>query len=45
MKTRVHDLESDYYNLENNIYLTKTVSVVILGITKTIQCQYFAFQW
>lgn len=27
MKTRIHDLESDYYNMENNIYLTREVSV------------------
>ncbi|VDK80030.1 unnamed protein product [Onchocerca ochengi] len=23
MRTHIHDLESDYYNMENNIYLTK----------------------
>lgn len=28
MKAHIHDLESDYYNMENNIYLTKEVGAV-----------------
>ncbi|EJD75696.1 activating signal cointegrator 1 [Loa loa] len=31
MKTRIHDLESDYYNMENNIYLTKAEREAILN--------------
>ncbi|VDO21886.1 Uncharacterized protein BM_BM6758 [Brugia malayi] len=31
MKTRIHDLESDYYNMENNIYLTKAEREAIMA--------------
>uniref|UniRef100_A0AAF5Q316 Zinc finger C2HC5-type domain-containing protein n=1 Tax=Wuchereria bancrofti TaxID=6293 RepID=A0AAF5Q316_WUCBA len=31
MKTRIHDIESDYYNMENNIYLTRAEREAIMA--------------